>query len=194
MRKLLLVFLLVALSSATFASVITINFEQYSAYTQITNQYQGADGVVFANALQLVKPYYDYTDYPPHSGSGVITNDPNDPIQVNFTNALVGVYSVSFWYTDPDGIVVTAYGSVNNVLATVSGAAVYGTNAQISVSHFPGAPISYITISDLYGYADNLTVDDLSYTPVPVPEPSSLALLGSGVIGLAEVLRRKVAR
>ena len=119
MKKLLLLVLVLSLSSITFASVITINFEQYSGYTQITNQYQAGDGVVFANALQLVAPFYDDTDYPPHSGSGVILNDPWDPIQVTFTDSTVGVRTASFWYTDPDGIVVTGYGVGGNVLATV---------------------------------------------------------------------------
>ncbi len=192
MKKLLLLVLVLSLSSITFASVITINFEQYSAYTQITNQYQASDGVVFANALQLVAPFYDYTDYPPHSGSGVILNDPWDPIQVNFTDSTVGVRTASFWYTDPDGIVVTGYGVGGNVLATVNGAGVYGTNAQATISWYGGEAFSYITISDVGGNADNLTVDDLSYTPVPVPEPGSLALLGTGVVGLAGILRRKL--
>ncbi len=192
MKKILLLVLVLSLSSITFASVITINFEQYSLYTQITNQYQTSDGVTFANALQLVKPFYDYTDYPPHSGNGVITNDPNDPIQVNFTDSTVGVRTASFWYTDPDGIVVTAYGSANNVLKTIAGAGVYGTNAQISFTVTSGGAISYFTISDVGGNADNLTVDDLSFVPVPVPEPGSLALLGTGMVGLAGVLRRKL--
>lgn len=194
MKKLLLLVLVLSLSSITFASVITINFEQYSLYTQITNQYQASDGAVFTNALQLVAPFYDYTDYPPHSGNGVITNDPGDPIQVTFTDATVGVRTTSFWYTDPDGIVVTAYGAGGNVLTTVNGGAVYGTNSQVTLSYMGGEAISYFTISDVGGNADNLTVDDLSYVPVPLPEPGSLALLGSGVLGLAGVLRRKLVR
>src|ERR1017187_5549942 len=104
MKKLLLLVMLMSLSSLAFAASITINFEQFSAYTQIDTQYQISDGVTFANALQLVAPFYDWFDYPPHSGNGVTTNDPNDPITVAFSTAM---YNVSFWYAAPDGIVVT---------------------------------------------------------------------------------------
>jgi len=57
MKKLLLLLFLVSLSSLAFATTITIDFEQYASYTQITNQYAGVN---FTNALQLVAPYYDY--------------------------------------------------------------------------------------------------------------------------------------
>ena len=55
----------------------TIDFEQLASYTQVTNQY-AAQFVLFDNALQLNVPDYNYFDYPPHSGVGVVTNDPDD--------------------------------------------------------------------------------------------------------------------
>jgi|ERR1035441_1140316 hypothetical protein len=178
MKKLLLLVLVLSFSSLAFAGPITytIDFEQYSAYTQITNQY-AAQNATFTNALQLVEPFYDYFDYPPHSGSGVITNDPSDPVTVTFT---VPMYNVSFWYAAPDGIVVTGSNG-----AVINGAGVDGTNAQIVV---PGA-VTWITISANDG-ADYETVDDLTYTVVP--EPGSFLLVGTGLLGLAASLRRKL--
>ena len=177
--------MLLCLSSMAFAGdVTTIDFEQYSAYTQITNQYAG-EGVLFTNALQLVAPFYDYFDYPPQSGSGVITNDPNDPIQVNFTG---NVLDVSGWYADGDGVTVTAYSASNAVLDVFNGAAVLGSNDQFDVSSTTG-PIAYVTISDVGGNADSETVDDLTFT---VPEPGSLPLLGSGLLMAIGALRRKI--
>ena len=187
MKKLLPLVVLLSFASLALANTTTINFEQYPLYTQITNQYAATDGVVFTNALQLVAPFYDYFDFPPHSGSGVITNDPNDPIQVNFTHP--STYIVSAWYADPGGIQVTAYSSANAVLASVAGAGVIGSDLQFKLSST--TPISYITISDAGGNPDNMIVDDLSFA---TPEPSSLALLGSGVLGLAGVLRRRISR
>lgn len=41
-------------------------------------------------------------------------------------------------------------------------------------------------------YYDNLTVTS-SYTPSPVPEPSSIALLCTGLLGFAGMLRKRLA-
>ena len=186
MKRVLLPLLVLALSCAAFAgSSTTINFEQYAGYTQITNQY-AADGVTFQNALQLVAPGYDYLDYPAHSGSGVITNDPNDPIMVSFTNA---VQVVSGWYTDPNGITVDAYNIHGQLIGTFDGSAIIGADAQFTLgSTLNGGYISYITISDDTGQPDSETVDDLYFA---LPEPGALSLIFPGLLGVFAVLRRK---
>jgi hypothetical protein len=186
MKRILLLLVLASASPLAFADTYTINFEQYPEYTQITNQY-AADGVTFTNALQLVAPFYDSSDYPPHSGSGVITNDPNDPIMAAF---YPDVTDVSGWYTDGDGVTVTAYDDLDNVLATFNGAPVIGADSEFVLDNLANA--SSITISDVGGNPDFLTVDDLTFTQVP--EPGSLLLLGTGVLGLVGTMRRKLRR
>ena len=185
-KRLLFLGVALSFSSMAYAGSTTIDFEQYTQFTQITNQYT-SDFVTFENALQLVAPDYDYFDLPPHSGSGVITNDPIDPIQVNF---LGPVFDVNGWYADPNGITVTAFDAGNNVLDTFNGAIAYGSDAEFSVAS--GTPIAYITISDVGGSPDAEIVDDLSFTVTP--EPGSFLLFGTGLLGLAGVLRRKFAR
>jgi hypothetical protein len=185
MKTLFLSAVLLSFSSMAFAETFTIDFEQYPEFTQITNQYSG-DFVTFTNALQLVAPDYDYFDFPPTSGSGVITNDPNDPIQVNFWAPF---QTATGWYADPDGVTVTAYDGVGDVLDTFDGAPVIGSDLEFIVSS--SSPIAYITISDDDGSPDSLTVDDLSVT---TPEPGSLFLFGSGAVGLLGFMRRKFVR
>jgi len=195
MKRLLLPLLVLVFSAVAFAGTqnFSINFEQYPAYTQITNQYAG-QYATFSNALQLVVPDYNYFDYPPHSGNGVILNDPNDPIQVNFATApgTLGVNNITGWYTDPNGITVNAYNSKGNLVATFNGAPVIGSNLEFSIGTAMAGTISYITISDDSGNPDSETVDDLSYQEVP--EPDSLLIVCSGLLSAVGLVRLKMGR
>ena len=187
MKKALVPLVVLALSCFAFAGSqsFSINFEQYSGYTQITNQY-AADGVTFQNALQLVAPGYDYFDYPPHSGNGVITNDPNNPIIVTFATAM---QEVTGWYADPNGITVDAYNVHGQLIGTFNGSAIVGSNLQFSLSSTnSGGYISYITISDNGSQPDSETIDDLFFE---VPEPGMLSLICPGLLGAFAMLRRK---
>jgi hypothetical protein len=192
MKRVLLPLLVLAFSAFAFAGSenFTINFEQYPEYTQITNQYAG-QYATFTNALQLVAPYYDYIDYPPHSGNGVITNDPNDPIQVNFATlpGSNGVNNITGWYVDPDGITVNGYNSKGVLVATFNGAPVIGSDLEFSLSTAMAGTIAYITISDNGGNPDSETVDDLSYQEVP--EPDSLLIVCSGLVSAVGLARLK---
>jgi hypothetical protein len=207
-HRLLLPALLLSCSSLAFAGPVTtytINFEGVPGYTLLTNQYANgvyaSDPVTFFNALELNTGDGNPTGYPPHSGTGEITDagygtDAADSIVLTFSE---GMSTVSGWYTDPYGVVVTAYDSHGNVISTVDGAAVYGADDEFQIFATSGSdPIASITIGDAQDNIFSETVDDISFTtasttPV-IPEPGSFVLLGTGLLSMAGALRRKFAR
>lgn len=67
-----------------------------------------------------------------------------------------------------------------------------GSAAFIGVGDLTGSNITMIVLSsvDQFG-GNNFAINDLSITQSTVPEPGSIALLGSGLLGIAGVLRRK---
>jgi hypothetical protein len=197
MHRLALPVFLLSCSSLAFAGPVTTyvdNFEGIAGYTVLSNQYADA---TFVNALELQASDLDEAGYPPHSGTGEITddgsgdaNDFGDAIVVDFS---AGMSTVSGWYTDPYGVVVTAYDAGGNVISTFNGAAVYNADLQFQVFDTSGLdPIASISIEDAGQNWFSTTVDDLSYTTTP--EPGSFVLLGTGLLGLAGALRRKFVR
>ena len=71
-----------------------------------------------------------------------------------------------------------------------------GSAAFLGVGDLTGSNITKIVLSSMDHQGRNdFAINDLSITQgPPIPEPSSIVLLGSGLLGVAGVLRRKLGR
>jgi hypothetical protein len=148
-----------------------------------------SQGVTFTNAEQVEFPDYNFWGYPPHSGFGLIGNEPGPDITATFAHpqSFVGGF-----YSSPFCVDFTAYDSKGKLIGDIRMDDDYGwadpfwfKAKDISSIHFD-VPVS--------GF---LTLDDLSFEapcdpPPVVPEPGSLFLLGSGLLAAAGTLRRKL--
>jgi hypothetical protein len=107
----------------------------------------------------------------------------NQPVkELGFARVGVnGASSMGSW-------IATAYSPENDVLGVASEGLTIGT--PWTWIDLPGTGIDHVTFSsDHLGWAGtHLQIDDLTFTPVP--EPGTLILLGSGLVGLI-VYRRK---
>jgi hypothetical protein len=120
------------------------------------------------------------------------------PVTIAFSSPVVGVGSQieQNFETAYTGI-ITAYGSSNNVLGSLSlgGApnlSTLGDNSAIFIGllDLSGANIDYVTFADSGDPSAGFLMNGVSLQTSPVPEPSSLLLLGAGAI-LLWILRRR---
>jgi hypothetical protein len=175
----------VLFAACGIAGATTVDFEQYSNGTQITTQYQPV-GATFENALQLTVPNYNYIGYPPHSGQGVVTNYPDANLSIIFS---LDQSVVTGWYSSGYVLEISAYNSSNVLVASQTDPSNLGSSSEFIIS---GTDISTLVITTSNGSAGFLALDDVTFaSPAAVPEPGTIALLGTGLLGLAGAARRK---
>jgi hypothetical protein len=192
-RNLLMLGVLVVAPCVSHADEL-ITFEGFSSYTSITTQYAG---VTFSNAVILQQGTSLTSQFAPHSGVDVVTNAFNLSAPITITFATPVQFVDGYLTYNSPGVTIDAYDSSNNLLDVYNAACSAnwigsGTGcAANELGTVTGADISYVVISD---GSSPFTLDDVGYSsPASTAEPSSLALLGSGVLGLAGLLRRKLA-
>lgn len=128
------------------------------------------------------------------------------PMAVEFASGVGSVgFAISADFYGPFTATLTALDAGLNPLFTMTGNGVSNGNEDgsalfMGLGDLSGsniAAIEFTIASSVDPNANNdFAIDDLSigYTATATPEPSSLVLLGSGLLGMAGVLRRKLAR
>jgi hypothetical protein len=93
---------------------------------------------------------------------------------------------------DNENVFLTAFNAAGNVVATSTFSSPYAQPnlKPVSLAYAPGIKYVAFTWNNDAGY---YAVDNVDYTPAVVPEPASLALLGTGLIGAGVMFRRRRA-
>lgn len=205
---------LCGVASAASAAVITLDFEGLRDQEQILDFYNGGTGslgssgvnygVSFGpNALALIDA--------DAGGGGNFANEPTpDTIMFFLTGSAVLNYApgfdtgFSFWYTSTNfGGTVTVWDDVDaggNLLGTINLQAL-GTNCQgdptgsfcnwaIGALAFNGTARSI----DFGGTVNQIGFDNITFgstNPNVVPEPATMLLVGSALLGLGAARRRR---
>ena len=186
----------------------TIDFEDYPMDTVITDQYASL-GVIFKGPFSdifvpSVQGFYSPTlgyEFPSHSGNNVLATsgwrDNEGVYHWERIIFLIPVSYISFFYTNGGWVSFEAfaYDEVGNVVDSYTIYAdfekgIYAKNTYgYDLVEFTTLGIKYIELRQCG--LGGMTIDDLSFTPVP--EPSTIFLVDCGLVSLAG-LRRKLEK
>lgn len=203
-RCLVLACLTMVFSIAAFATHVEINFDDQSQCCVtgpvITNQY-AAEGATFSSSpgnVNYITTQPSYMSTPPNF---ICTGPVNSSINcladtyVNFSSGVNNLNFDAMGVNNPSGVVamidVYTNGSFNSTVDVIAGGQGFAPD-HIDLSGFSNiTEIHIYNITDAGGIGWDTFQYDINGS---TPEPASLMLMGSGVLGLAGILRRRFSR
>ena len=196
-QKIAVVFLALALSAtAAFGASVVVNFDNLNNGDVITNQYAGVTFSSTTGNVNYVTAQSQYQSTPPNFLCSGPASGGIDCAQETFLNFSSPVNGLNF-----DGMGVNDIGVEAQIDVWTNGVfnstvQVIGNAQGLAPDHIDLSGFSNITEIRIYNIVDGGGIgwDTFQYTQGQgtTPEPGTLIMFGSGIIGLAGMLRRKI--
>ena len=196
-QKIAVVFLALALSTtAAFGASVVVNFDNLNNGDVITNQYAGVTFSSTTGNVNYVTAQSQYQSTPPNFLCSGPASGGIDCAQETFLNFSSPVNGLNF-----DGMGVNDIGVEAQIDVWTNGVfnstvQVIGNAQGLAPDHIDLSGFSNVTEIRIYNIVDGGGIgwDTFQYTQGQgtTPEPGTLIMFGSGIIGLAGMLRRKI--